>query len=87
MGAKSKSTVVQVPVDAEFLARIDRRARVLRESRAAFVRAACQERLRTLEDAEKEHRYEAAYLNVPERTAWAGVSARLLSLALTKEKW
>lgn len=87
MKNKAKPTIVQVPVDAELLGRIDRRAGVLRQTRAAFVRQACVQRLAELETADQERRYEAGYIAVPEKGGWAATSAGLLSRILPKEKW
>ena len=81
----AKTSIVQVPVDAEFLERIDHGASMLRESRAAFVREACADRLKALEDAVRDRRYEAGYRKTPETTPWANMSAKALASLLSKE--
>ncbi len=81
-----KSSIVQVPVDAEFLERIDHGASVLRENRAEFVREACAERLQALEDAENDRRYEAGYRKSPEAASWANMSAKALATLIAKER-
>ena len=82
-----KPKIVQVPVDETFLARIDKGASVLRESRAGFVREACEMRLRSLEEAEQERRYESGYERRPEDLDWAGMAAAELARRLKKETW
>ena len=83
----TKPKIVQVPVDETFLARIDTGASVLRESRAGFVRAACEMRLQSLEEAERERLYEAGYERRPEDPDWAEMAAAELAGRVKKETW
>jgi len=49
MMAKGKtSKIIQVPIDEELLKRSDETAGIVAESRAAFIRGACQQRLKNL---------------------------------------
>jgi len=82
-----KHKIVQVPVDTAFLARIDAGAGFVKESRAQFVREACELRLKRLEDLEKERRYLAGYEKRPDNTVWAEVSADSLAAQLPDEEW
>lgn len=79
--------IIQVPIEHELLERIDATAGAVAESRAAFIREACKERLKTLETKELDQRYIEGYRKKPESLAWAEASAKLLSKRLGKEKW
>jgi hypothetical protein len=79
--------VIQVPIEAGLLSRIDDSARLVAESRAAFIREACERRLRELDAAQQDRRYVEGYRRTPESTAWAKTSARLLPRVLPREKW
>jgi len=79
--------IIQVPIDQDLLERIDETSGVLAESRAAFIREACRLRLRSLEGSKLDRIYVEGYKRFPENTAWAKVSAELLSRRLPKEKW
>jgi hypothetical protein len=55
---KSKKIIkVQVPMDEDLLERIDATAGIVAESRAAFIRAACQQRLKNFEAKERDRLY------------------------------
>jgi len=79
--------VIQVPIEDELLERIDTTAGVVAESRAAFIREACKQRLKSLETKELDQRYMEGYRKKPEELEWAEASVRLLSKRLPKEKW
>lgn len=86
--AKSKSNkIIQVPMEEELLKQIDTTAGVVAESRAAFIREACQQRLRSLHTKELDRLYIEGHQNRPENLDWAQSSATLLSKRLPKEKW
>ena len=88
MMAKSKAKkIIQVPVEDELLERIDATAGVVAESRAAFIREACKQRLKSLHAKELDHLYVEGYRKRPEELAWAEASVKLLSKQLPKEKW
>ncbi len=79
--------VIQVPIEAGLLSRIDDSARLVAESRAAFIREACERRLRELDAAQQDRRYVEGYRRTPESAAWARASTRLLPRILPREKW
>ncbi len=86
--SSSNRKIVQVPVDDRFLERIDGGASLVRESRAQFVRQACELRLRQLEEEAKEKQYEAGYIRQPEDDdQWTDAAAEVLWADLPKEKW
>ena len=79
--------VIQVPIDRGLLSKIDDTARLVAESRAAFIREACKLRLREIEAARQDRRYEEGYRRKPESAAWAKTAALLLTRVLPREKW
>lgn len=86
--AKSKAKkIIQVPIEDELLERIDATAGIVAESRAAFIREACKQRLKSLETKELDRRYMEGYRKKPEELDWAETSAKLLAKRLAKEKW
>jgi hypothetical protein len=85
---KSKGNkIVQVPMEEELLKRIDATAGIVAESRAAFIREACQQRLKSLHSKELDQLYIEGHQKRPENLDWAKSSAKLLSKRLPKEKW
>ena len=85
---KSKSNkIVQVPMEDELLKRIDATADIASESRAAFIRKACQPRQKTKHAEELDRLYIEGHQSRPENLDWAESSAKLLSRRLPKEKW
>jgi metal-responsive CopG/Arc/MetJ family transcriptional regulator len=86
--AKSRvKKIIQVPIDDGLLERIDATAGAVAESRAAFIREACKQRLKSFEAKELDRRYVEGYQKRPEELDWAEASVRLLSKRLPKEKW
>jgi predicted transcriptional regulator len=86
--AKSKPRkIIPVPIEDELLERIDATAGAVAESRAAFIREACKQRLKSFEAKELDRRYMEGYRRKPEQLDWAEASASLLSKRLPKEKW
>jgi len=86
--AKGKtSKIIQVPIDEELLKRIDETAGIVAESPAAFIREACQQRLKNLRGKELDRLYVEGHQRHPENLDWAKSSAKLLSKRLPKEKW
>ena len=79
--------LIQVPIDDELLTRVDTGASVVRESRAEFVRQACEQRLKKLEDLAKDQQYEAGYARIPEDEDRAKASAKALAALMPPEKW
>jgi metal-responsive CopG/Arc/MetJ family transcriptional regulator len=86
--AKSKAKkIIQVPIEDELLERIDVTAGIVAESRAAFIREACKQRLKSLQAKELDRRYLEGYRKKPEELDWAEASVKLLSKRMPKEKW
>jgi hypothetical protein len=86
--AKSKSNkIIQVPMEEGLLKRIDATAGIVAESRAAFIREACQQRLKSLHAKELDRLYIEGHQSRPENLDWAKSAAKLLSKRLPKEKW
>jgi hypothetical protein len=86
--AKSKSNkIIQVPMKEELLKQIDATAGIVAESRAAFIREACEQRLKSLHAKELDRLYIEGHQSRPESLDWAQSSAKLLSKRLPKEKW
>lgn len=87
MAQRKAKKIIQVPIEADLLERIDTTVLMVAESRAAFIREACRQRLRALKEHELDRRYVAGYRKTPEGAAWSKVSTKLLSRVLPKEKW
>jgi aryl-alcohol dehydrogenase-like predicted oxidoreductase len=79
--------IIQVPIEDDLLKRIDASASFVAESRAAFIREACQQRLKRLQAKELDRLYIEGHRSQPEDLEWAESSAALLSKRLPKEKW
>ena len=87
MGKTHPKKVIQVPIENELLDRIDATAGIVAESRAAFIREACKQRLKNFEVEELDRRYMDGYRKKPEEADWAQASVKLLAKRLPKEKW
>ena len=87
MAKRAPKKIIQVPIEAELLARIDKTVGRVAESRAAFIRDACRLRLKALEGHCLDRQYVEGYRRKPEDTAWARTTTRLLSKVLPREKW
>jgi hypothetical protein len=74
-------------MEEELLKQIDATAGVVAESRSAFIREACQQRLKSLQAQELDRLYIEGHQKHPEDVDWAQSSAKLLSKRLPKEKW
>lgn len=85
--ARRASRVVQVPMDGELLDWIDAAAGRVAESRAAYIRAACRQRLASEAMRKLDERYVGGYRKRPEATAWGKVGAKLLSQRTKRERW
>jgi metal-responsive CopG/Arc/MetJ family transcriptional regulator len=82
-----KNKIIQVPMDEEFVAALDRLSEEKGESRSALIREACRRLLKQIEDAQLDREYEEGYRKFPEDPAeveaWTQVAAEVLS----KEDW
>jgi metal-responsive CopG/Arc/MetJ family transcriptional regulator len=74
-------------MEEELLKQIDATAGVVAESRSAFIREACQQRLKSLQARELDRLYIEGHQKHPKDVDWAQSSAKLLSKRLSKEKW
>lgn len=79
--------IVQVPMSLEFIAQVDRFAKARRESRAAFIRHACERFMAELRERELEAAYERGYREHPEELAFAQTAVRLTTEILPDEDW
>jgi len=79
--------IIQVPIEEGLLKKIDATAGIVAESRSAFIREACQQRLKSLRAKELDRLYIEGHQSHPEDLDWARSSAKLLSKRLPKEKW
>ena len=79
--------VIQVPMDEKLLQAVNRKARASRSTRAALIRAACQEYLHRLEEQELERRYVEGYRRKPEKPQGGQMGAKLAAEVLPEEEW
>ena len=86
MSERKSNKIIQVPMEKELLKQIDGTAGVVAESRSAFIREACQQRLKSLHAKELDRLYVEGHQRHPENLDWAQSSATLLSKRLPKEK-
>lgn len=88
MSKKRKANkIIQVPMEEELLSQIDATAGIVAESRAVFIREACQQRLKSLRTKELDRLYIHGHQSRPESLDWAKSSVNLLSKRMPKEKW
>lgn len=80
-------SVIQVPMEADLVERLDYRARREAVSRAALIREACALYLRHLDADERERNYEEGYRRVPEAAPEAESLAWLAAAELPSEEW
>lgn len=79
--------VVQVPMDENLLKAVNREARASRSTRAALIRAACEDYLRKIEEQELERRYVEGYRRRPEKPDLGRAGAKLAAQVLPEEEW
>jgi hypothetical protein len=87
MPRSKNNKIIQVPMEEELVKQIDATAGIVAESRAAFIREACQQRLKKLRANELDRLYIEGHQNRPENLDWAENSARLLSKRLRLDYW
>ncbi|MDD5454308.1 MAG: ribbon-helix-helix domain-containing protein [Candidatus Ratteibacteria bacterium] len=78
---------IQVPIEEELLKTIDEKAQSRFKNRSDFIRKACQQLIKNLEEQEKENTYAKGYQKTPEKVKVAEVSAKLASSVLKREDW
>lgn len=79
--------IIQVPIEKELLERIDTSSSAVDQSRVAFIREACKQRLKSLEVEKLDRRYVVGYQRKPEGLEWTKASAGLLAKRLPEEMW
>ena len=87
MARRATRKIIQVPIDDELLTRLDETVAQVAETRAAFIREACRQRLEALKGGRLDRQYVDGYRRKPEDPTWAKATARLLSKMLPREKW
>ena len=87
MAKPTTKKIIQVPIEAELLMRIDDTVGRVAESRAAFIRDACRWRLNALEGDRLDRQYVEGYRRKPDDPARAKTTTRVLSRVLPREKW
>jgi hypothetical protein len=85
--SRRRYRVVQVPMELGLLEAVDAGAGRVGESRAAYIRGACERRLRGEEVADLDRRYVEAYRRRPERPAWGKLGGKLLARRLRDDAW
>jgi hypothetical protein len=79
--------VIQVPLDDKLLRSLNREAKASKSTRAALIRRACHEYLRTLEERELDRQYIEGYRRKPENPAWGEAVEKLLAEVWPQEEW
>lgn len=79
--------VIQVPVDKELLAALDRMSRKQRKARAELIRHACQRYLEQVESEELDRIYRQGYERLPEEPELGEAQVALAGEILPKESW
>jgi hypothetical protein len=74
-------------MDEKLLREVNREARSSRSTRAALIRAACQEYLCRIEERGLERRYVEGYRRKPEKPDWGRMGAKLAAEVLPEESW
>ena len=79
--------IVQVPIGLELLERIDSAAGHVAGSRAAYIRGACERRLKDETVQALDRLYAEGYRRRPENQAWGRLGAKLLARRLRRDTW
>ena len=79
--------VIQVPMEDKLLAAVNRKAKARRSTRAALIRAACEEYLCRLEQEELDRRYVQGYRRKPERASAGILGEKMAAEVWPKEDW
>ncbi len=74
-------------MEVALLDQVDAAAGRAAESRAAYIRGACQQRLTREEAAALDRRYVEGYRRQPEKEAWGRLGAKLLARRLREDRW
>ncbi len=79
--------VIQVPMDETLLRAVNRRAKASHSTRAALIRAACEEYLRKLKEEELDRCYVEGYRRKPENPALGQAGLKLAAEVWPEEDW
>jgi len=79
--------VIQVPMDDKLLKAMNRKAKASRSSRAAVIRKACEEYIRTLEEEELDRQYVEGYRRKPEDPVWGEMGEMMAAEVWPPEDW
>ncbi len=85
-----KNKIIQVPIGAELLDRLDAYSSERGQSRAAFIREACAKYVTRLKEEELDRQYIEGYTKFPEgeeEEAWAKMGEQELAIRLAEEEW
>lgn len=74
-------------MDPVLVEQVDAAAGQVAESRAAYIRGACEKRLRSEEAQALDRLYVEGYRRKPEKGAWGMLGARLLAQRLRGDRW
>jgi hypothetical protein len=74
-------------MDVALLQAVDAAAARVAESRARYIRGACERRLRSEEADALDRRYVEGYRRRPEKPAWGRLGAKLLARRLRGDSW
>ncbi len=79
--------IIQVPMDPELLANLDKLCGEKRIARAELIRESCREYLRRSEQEELDRAYQNGYERCPEAPEAAAAQMKLAGKVLPSEKW
>jgi len=79
--------IIQVPVDQQLLTALNKACKKQKKKRAEFVRQACRESLKRLQEAEWDRQYIEGYRRIPEDPAIGEAGLKIAAETLPKEDW
>jgi len=79
--------LIQIPVDAELLAKLDELSKAEGTSRSAIIRRACRDYLRRMREEALDQLYQRGYEQIPEDTGVGEVQVVLAPQVLPEESW
>lgn len=74
-------------MDVALLEQVDAAAGRVAESRSAYIRGACERRLRSEEAEALDQRYREGYRRKPETPTWGKLGAKLLARRVRGDRW
>ena len=79
--------IIQVPMDEGLLNELNYMSRKCGLSRAEFIREACQQYLRQVEDGQMDEIYQEGYRRLPEEPSTGQTQVKLAEQILAEESW